>query len=73
MNRGGDIDFSSEDLGLAPVAGDLETDEFDAFNDDTFGAEDVWVEDDHEEVRIKNVEGHKVKLGFEAHLFVHKK
>lgn len=57
MNRGGEIDFASEDLGLAPVVGDLEGDDFDAFNDDTFGAEDVWVEDDHEEVGIKKIEG----------------
>jgi len=47
-----DIDFANADLGLAPVVDDDdgEGDDFDAFNADTFGAEDVWVEDDHEEV-----------------------
>ena len=51
MNKN-EIDFSSDELGLAPVDPDeVEGDDFDAFNDDTFGAEDVWVEDDHEEVR----------------------
>jgi hypothetical protein len=50
MNRD-EVDFANEDLGLAPVHGDeIEGDDFDAFNEDTFGAEDVWVEDDHEEV-----------------------
>ena len=48
MNK--DPNFASEDLGLAPVNDDLEGDNFDAFNDDTFGAEEVWHEDAHEEV-----------------------
>ena len=47
------IAFASEDLGLAPlVDSDDEGGNFDAFNEDTFGAEDVWHEDDHEEVRV---------------------
>ena len=55
MNRE-EIDFANEDLGLAPVHGeDIEGDEFDAFNEDTFGAEDAWVEDDHEEVILKHI------------------
>ena len=46
-----EIDFANADLGLAPVVDeDAEGDDFDAFNADTFGADDVWVEDDHEEV-----------------------
>jgi hypothetical protein len=50
MNKN-ESNFSSDELGLAPIDGDeVEGDDFDAFNDDTFGAEDVWVEDDHEEV-----------------------
>jgi hypothetical protein len=48
MNK--DPNFASEDLGLAPVNDDNEGDDFDAFNDDTFGAEEVWHEDAHEEV-----------------------
>ena len=49
MNK--DHTFASEDLGLAPVSDDIEGgDDFDAFNDDTFGAEEVWHEDAHEEV-----------------------
>ena len=50
MNK--DPNFTSEDLGLAPVNDELEGDAFDAFNDDTFGAEAVWDEDDHEEVTV---------------------
>lgn len=46
-----DFDFATADLGLATgIEEDVEGDDFDAFNDDTFGAEEVWVEDDHEEL-----------------------
>ena len=51
MNK--DPNFASEDLGLAPVNDELEGgDDFDAFNNDTFGAEADWDEDNHEEVTV---------------------
>jgi len=47
-----DVDFSSADLGLKNEVDEEDSnDDFDAFNADTFGSEEVWHEDDHEEVR----------------------
>ena len=60
MNK--DPNFTSEDLGLAPVNDELEGDDFDAFNDDTFGAEEVWHEDAHEEVTVCCLDSNILKM-----------
>lgn len=47
-----DVDFSTADLGLkSGIEEEESSDDFDAFNADTFGSEETWHEDDHEEVR----------------------
>ncbi len=46
-----EVDFSTADLGLKlGIEEEENNDDFDAFNADTFGSEEVWHEDDHEEV-----------------------